>query len=479
MKVMPFSMPAHNCLSEAELRFHPDRKEDRHIHPLTGLVEFGPYSQSAVANVFDPIRVAVIAPAGESARVADLIHELHHVHQPRERRAYLVEFPGFSHVFKVRCVQATGGASVELARDTDAALASAHQPHSLLADRLIQAISAVEVRRTDFDVLAIVLPERWNPGFYGPAGEDFDLHDTLKAVTAARGIPLQILREDRVFEYPCRCSVMWRIGIALYCKAGGVPWKLADHDPESAFIGLSYAMRHDSTGAPRFVTCCSQVFDADGTGLEFIAYEPENVRMENDNPFLSRTQMRRVMARSMALYQRRHAGSVPKRVVVHKSTYFTPDEVEGCFDAWPASDGLVLIQVQQDSAWRGVQINPPLARDTKGTPARYPCRRGTYLPLGGREVLLWTQGNVPTARHGDFYKEGKGIPSPLLLTRFAGHGGWDEDCRDLLGLTKMNWNNDNLYDRLPVTMGYAKVLARTVKRMPRLAPQPYQFRMFM
>jgi hypothetical protein len=33
----------------------------------------------------------------------------------------------------------------------------------------------------------------------------------------------------------------------------------------------------------------------------------------------------------------------------------------------------------------------------------------------------------------------------------------------------MNWNNDSLYDRLPVTLEYAKVLADTVKRMPRLA----------
>ena len=367
MTTMPFSMPAHTCLAEPELTFHPDKKEERHTHPLAGLVEFGPYSRSAVANVFDPIRVAVIAPAGETERVAGLIRELQQVHQPRERRAYLVDFPGFSEVFRVRCVQTTGGSSIELARDTDAAIAGTHQPHSLLADRLIQAISVVEVCRADFDVLAIVLPERWSQGFYGLAGEDFDLHDTLKAVTAARGIPLQILREDRVFKYPCRCSVMWRIGIALYCKAGGVPWKLADHDPESAFIGLSYAMRPDLTGEPRFVTCCSQVFDADGTGLEFIAYEPENVRIENKNPFLSRTQMRRVMARSMALYQRRHAGGVPKRVVIHKSTHFTPDEVEGCFDAWPASEGLTLIQVQQDSAWRGVQINPPPTRGAKGT----------------------------------------------------------------------------------------------------------------
>jgi hypothetical protein len=43
----------------------------------------------------------------------------------------------------------------------------------------------------------------------------------------------------------------------------------------------------------------------------------------------------------------------------------------------------------------------------------------------------------------------------------------------------MDWNNDALYDPLPVTIGYSKVLARVVKRMHGLGNIPYQFRFFM
>ena len=43
----------------------------------------------------------------------------------------------------------------------------------------------------------------------------------------------------------------------------------------------------------------------------------------------------------------------------------------------------------------------------------------------------------------------------------------------------MDWNHDGPYERLPVTMGYAQVLARTIKRMNRLEPRPYEFRYFM
>ncbi len=41
------------------------------------------------------------------------------------------------------------------------------------------------------------------------------------------------------------------------------------------------------------MTCCSQVFDADGGGLEFIAYDVDDIHLERDNPFLSRVEARR------------------------------------------------------------------------------------------------------------------------------------------------------------------------------------------
>jgi len=474
-------LPSFQSRGEPELLFHPTREDDRHVHPLKGLVNFGPYSRAVVGTVLDPIRVGGIVPYGYSTRLKALLNEIEATHTARERRQYLPDFPGFSRVFGIRAVPAKDSSWYELPKDLETQLHNAPKAHLLLAERLTQALSVLDAVRSEYDILLVLLPTVWAPGFYGRDEEDFDLHDHLKATAAARGLPIQLIREDKSLSYSCRCSVAWRLGIAIYCKAGGMPWRLAAQDKEAAFVGISYALRPNPSGGKRFVTCCSQVFDAGGTGLEFLLYEPGDLRVENDNPYLSRSEMRRVMARSLSLYQRRHGGCLPRRVTIHKTTEFRPEEADGCFDAWKACDGLELIQVQQDVTWRGILIQPPKTAGTsKGEPSDYPVLRGTCLQLGGRDVLLWTQGNCPQAAGGhNYFKEGKSIPSPLWLKRFAGHGGWERSCDEILGLTKMNWNNDGLYDRLPVTMGFASILARTVKRMSNLSPTPYQFRFFM
>ena len=273
---------------------------------------------------------------------------------------------------------------------------------------------------------------------------------------------------------------MWRIGLALYVKAGGVPWKLADADPETAYIGLSYAVRPIDSKRPRFVTCCSQVFDAEGSGLEFVAYDAHEVEVQRENPFLSRTEMFRVMTRSIDLYRRRHAGRTPRRVMVHKTTEFKNDEIDGCMEAFHLCEAVDLVQVVEDVGWRGVRIDSGADGAGKGKVAAFPVSRGTLISLGPYEALLWTHGDVQGINErGPFFQGARSTPRPLRLVRHAGHGAWDETARAVLALTKMDWNNDALYDQLPVTLSYARVLARVVKRMPSLGSAPFQFRFFM
>ncbi|MDP8930146.1 MAG: Piwi domain-containing protein [Actinomycetota bacterium] len=342
-----------------------------------------------------------------------LMHEMRQPLKPDERLAYLPAWPGFGEVFKVDLAFAPREVSVQLPRRLDDEIAASPTPHRALAAALANAIRQVNTQRSAFDVLVIYLPLRWEHAFRNPE-EEFDLHHAVKGITASLGIPSQIVLEDTATTKPHRCSVAWTLGVALYAKAGGVPWKLATAEERTAYIGISYALRPDASGHARFVTCCSQVFDAEGSGLEFVAYETsvDYVEIRGRNPFLDREQMRAVMARSLALYLERHFGELPRRVAVHKTTQFRDAEIDGCFDALGRVDEVELVQVIEDAPWRGVQLDAPRGGTGRGVPTRYrssvaPCSTsaGTRRCSGPRATPQTSPTAAVTSRKASAFRD--------------------------------------------------------------------------
>lgn len=474
-------LPSYELVPEPTLLFHPDRDRDVDVHPLRGLLTYGPYSRKMPLSAPDPVRVAVICPERALGRVQGLMGELQARHAPRERKNYLVDYEGFSKVYGVGLdyPQTEKDPRVVILAEKDVSQALAGlTPHEKLAEAVYTALRRLTLVRSQFDAVFLYLPDHWSVGFASPSDDetsDFDLHDSIKAVSSTLHMPVQVLN-DKVLSYACRCSVAWRLSLALYTKAGGVPWKMAGFEDRHAYVGLGYCLRK----APerKFVTCCSQIFDAEGTNLQFLLYESRAGGYEGDNPFLPRSDMHRVMSRTLSLYQDQK-GQPPTRVVVHKTTRFTREEVDGCLDALSTVDDVELLTLNQTTPWQGVKIDPPKVRgEMKGEAAPFPLERGIAMPLGLYDFLLWTQGNC-SAIGRSYFKEGKGIPHPIRITRHVGGGTFHEAAREILGLSKMNWNNDSLYDRLPVTTTYASILAQIVKRMGPLSSLPYDFRFFM
>ena len=110
---MSSEIAAHVCLPEPRLSFHADRKSDHDIHPLRGLLRFGPHSKGLVP---DPIRVATIAPAAEAEQLYAFMRSLAEKFQATERKDYLPEWPGFQTVFGVRVTGAAAGGTVFISR---------------------------------------------------------------------------------------------------------------------------------------------------------------------------------------------------------------------------------------------------------------------------------------------------------------------------------------------------------------------------
>ena len=114
-----------------------------------------------------------------------------------------------------------------------------------------------------------------------------------------RAVPARRQRSELLH---CPDAASLGVSASRFTRRQGVPpWVLAEVEPGTAFIGIDYALRAGDEAAQRFAICCSQVFDAEGSGLEFVAYEADGVRMLGKNPFLRRDQMLKVMARSLAI----------------------------------------------------------------------------------------------------------------------------------------------------------------------------------
>ena len=447
----------------------------RTINQLKGLCRYGPIDCSYMKpGITRPaVRLAVLSPNQDMNTILEHLNRLNTTVANVGKDKFLPHYEGFEKVYhRALLVPAKSQTNICIGYSKSAALRM--KPADFLAF-MKRGIEVYSQHALDFDVLVIYIPKEF-AHFRTAAtiSPDFNLHDALKLYATEKGIKLQLIEEKSINSYD-NCKVMWGLSTSLFAKATGVLWHPEAIQNNTAYIGISYAYSEEK----RICIGCSQLFDSTGTGIRMVLRKINNpiIRGKN-NPYMNEDDARAMMTELKEQYYRSAPVNFLKRIVVHKTTPFIGEEISGIIQAFRGID-VELIQVQEYCSWRGIRFGVVPGKSADG----FAVKRGLAVRLDRDSFLLWTHGCVihpELAGTRNYYKGGRGIPTPLLVKRFAGSASGDILAREILMLTKMNWNSgDSLYKTLPVTLDFAKVLARMSKQDEAIFDKPYDFRFFM
>ncbi len=270
----------------------------------------------------------------------------------------------------------------------------------------------------------------------------------LKAKAMQFNVPIQIVR-DRIVkptgDMQDAATIAWNFFTALYYKAGGTPWALIRKDAAetTCYAGISFFQSRDKKTTQ---TSIAQIFNELGRGV-ILRGEEIQLNKNDRTPHLSEEQAFKLLHDSLKEYYEA-VKIFPKRLVLHKTSKYSADEVYGFRQA---ANELHINQLDL--------INIQRADLRLYRQGAYPPMRGTQLTLSEKAHLLYTRGSVP------YYETypGKYIPSPIEV-RLA---EYDESpnviCDEILSLTKMNWNNTQFDRKYPITIECARNVGEILK----------------
>jgi hypothetical protein len=445
--------------------------------PIRGLASKGPFDQSLAPQVDDgPIRIAVICPRAEAPLLEQFLADGTRTHNPLRgiKEEYLVQYTGFENVYRVPVIFPDRSDQLWYTLPEIDSQLEEREGALDMSRKIRDGISSLAARGRA--IILIFTPDRWQRwrGFKND-NEVFDVHNFVKAYCVQRGIATQFL-DQNTLGYKDKCRVWWWLSVALYAKAMRTPWVLDGLDPDTAFVGLGYAIDQQADKGKHIVLGCSHLYNAQGQGLQFRLSRIENPTIFGGNPFLSFQDARRLGETIRTLFWESHL-KLPVRVVIHKQTTFRNEEQQGLKAGLEGVQDLELIEINFESALRYISSQPTNGKFIEG---RFPVRRGTTVKLTDHEALLWVHGSTEATKTNWTYFQGKRrIPGPVVLRRYAGTTDLASLANEILGLSKMDWNSGDLYAKLPATIQSSKRIARVGSLLDRFSNSSYDYRLFM
>lgn len=450
-------------------------------HPMRGLVNNRPYDVNLNGIIHsNEINLSILCGSKYADRLYDFLSKLQARHATDNINPdYLIDYPGFSSVFNIPLnIPPTNDESLWLDVDFVADNSKETHENALQLARLItnriEKISATQNSST----IVVFIPFEWQPfETYLNEEESFDLHDYVKAFSASKGISTQLIREDTLDD-KLKCQIYWWLSLSFYVKSLRTPWILNNQERKTAYAGIGYSVSKIQNRS-EIVIGCSHIYDSNGQGLKYRLSKIDDYFLDKkNNPYLSYKDAFQFGVSIRELFYQ-SMDTLPERVVIHKRTKFTEEEVNGIKASLNKAGikkiDLVEINYEIDARFVAMSVyNSALQVD------KFPISRGTCIVTNKYTALLWTHGIVPSVRQNNFkfYLGGRSIPAPIKIIKHFGDSNIDVLASEILGLTKMNWNSLDLYSKLPSTIDSSNQIARIGKLLSRFEGNTYDYRLF-
>ena len=218
-----------------------------------------------------------------------------------------------------------------------------------------------------------------------------------------------------------------------------------ENKPKVCFVGIGFYRSRDKK---TIQTSLAQIFNENGKGV-ILRGTPVMEDKDDKKPHLTYDQSLSLLKDALTKYKFA-TGTMPGRVVLHKTSKYYGDELEG------------FTQAMQELCITEYDIATVMETDLRFfRNSLYPPVRGSLFSLTEQRHILYTKGSV----HQYQTYPGMYIPAPLEIRIISSVSSVKTVCKEVLGLTKMNWNNTQFDNKYPITIGCARRVGEIMKYM--------------
>jgi hypothetical protein len=299
-----------------------------------------------------------------------------------------------------------------------------------------------------------------------------DFHNQLKAVLLESETPTQVVQEStlapndflNVWGKPKRrvgaaSEIAWNLSTTAYYKTGARPWKVADVRAGVCYLGVVF--KRDETGTDgRWSSCGAQMFLDSGDGLVFRGTGGPWFSEATNSYHLDEGAAHTLVERAVTTYRSR-VGAPPRELFIHGKARFDDAEWRGFLSAVPHGTQLVGVRIRSAEDLRIYR------------PGRKALLRGLAYVRDERTAYLWANGFIPRL----WTYPGREVPKPLLVDVCRGRADIVTVLKDVLALTKLNYNACIYGDGEPVTLKFADAVGEILTAGP-VSGAPLPFRLY-